>query len=96
MIRNPGETVTSDTSAETRCRRSESHLLNPSRQPESRRLVTGALPPDPGPPSEMGDQDGHLLGQADRALPRNPQNVKGSLRSDLRTNPCRPGEPGAA
>ena len=39
---------------------------------------------------------GHLLARAGRALLRNLRGGKGSLRSTLRADPCRPGEPGVA
>ena len=52
----------------------------------------GDAAPHPGPPSETGDQGGHLL--AGRARP--PRGISrdrnGSLRSSLRAYPCRPGE----
>jgi hypothetical protein len=44
----------------------------------------------------MGCERGHLLARSDTALPRNLRDGKGSLRSTLWADPCRPGEPGVA
>jgi hypothetical protein len=57
----------------------------------------GALPPHPRPSlRRWGIRTGHLLARAGRALPRNPRGGKGSLRSALWADPCRPGGPGVA
>ncbi len=58
----------------------------------------GLCPRTPGPLSEMDGERrrGDLLARSSTALRRNPRSVKGSLRSALRANPCRFGEPAVA